>query len=275
MMSFAKSSLSIRAINERKILKHFFTKKRLIIAISATTALILLISAILAFSEIKKDIERSRAYNVKPLSDKDFEKIDLDKVKKLMIVAHPDDELIFGGGHLLEGDYLVLCITNGRNKTRRAEFENVIKETGNQGIMLEYPDKVCGKRDEWNNVQDGIFSDIEKVISLKQYDMIVTHNERGEYGHIHHKMTHSLVVEAFEDKKPPAKLYFFGKYHKAVTVDKYLKGEKPLPDDMKERLPDDVVKRKTELAKLYKSQKSTVEGLWHMAPYENFIPYEV
>lgn len=242
--------------------------------ISATTALVLLISAILAFPKIKKDIEILRAYNVRPLSDKDVAKIDLDKAKKLMIVAHPDDELIFGGGHLLEGDYLVLCITNGRNKTRRAEFESVIKETGNQGIILEYPDKVCGKRDEWKNVKDGIFSDIEKVIKLKNFDMIVTHNERGEYGHLHHKITHSLVVEAFEDKKPPAKLYFFGKYHKAVTVDKYLSGEKPFPDDMKERLPDDVVKRKTELAKLYKSQKGTVDGLWHMAPYENFIPYE-
>lgn len=242
--------------------------------IGATLALTLLISVIFAFPKIKNSVERSIAYNVKPLSDKDVEKIDLDKVKNLMIVAHPDDELIFGGGHLLEGDYLVLCITNGRNKTRKAEFQKVMEDTGNQGIILEYPDKVCGSRDEWDNVKDGIFSDIEKVITLKKYDMIVTHNERGEYGHIHHKMTHSLVVEAFEDKRPTAKLYFFGKYHKAVTVEKYLSGEKPFPDDMKDRLPDDIVKRKTELAENYKSQKKVVEGLWHMAPYENFIPYE-
>ena len=33
--------------------------------------------------------------------------------ESLMIVAHPDDETIWGGSHLINGNYTVLCITNG------------------------------------------------------------------------------------------------------------------------------------------------------------------
>ena len=32
--------------------------------------------------------------------------------ESLMIVAHPDDETIWGGSHLLKGHYLVVCLTN-------------------------------------------------------------------------------------------------------------------------------------------------------------------
>ena len=46
-----------------------------------------------------------------------------------------------------------------------------------------------------------------------------------------------------------------------------------MPEDMKNRLPDDVFARKTEISKLYKSQKHTIDGLWHIAPYENFTEY--
>lgn len=255
-------------------MKKTIAKKQFIIILAIFLLVTASVLGVCSIPPVKQRIARARAYNVKALSDKKLSELDLDRVDKLMIVAHPDDELIFGGGHLLDGGYLVLCITNGRNKTRRAEFEEVVKESGNQGIILDYPDKVGGERDDWSHVRDKIFADIEKVITLKDYDMIVTHNEKGEYGHIHHKMTHSLVVDAYEDKAPSAKLYFFGKYHKAVTVDKYLSGEKPFPDDMKERLSDDVFEKKTELSKHYRSQSKVIEGLWHIAPYENFIPYE-
>ena len=49
--------------------------------------------------------------------------------ESLMIVAHPDDETIWGGSHLINGNYTVLCITNGNNKKRKKEFMNVMKKT--------------------------------------------------------------------------------------------------------------------------------------------------
>lgn len=48
--------------------------------------------------------------------------------ESLMIVAHPDDETIWGGSHLINGNYTVLCITNGNNKKRKKEFMNVMKK---------------------------------------------------------------------------------------------------------------------------------------------------
>ena len=45
----------------------------------------------------------------KCLHQKDFDQIDYKESQKLMIVAHPDDETIWGGSHLLEGNYLVVC----------------------------------------------------------------------------------------------------------------------------------------------------------------------
>lgn len=40
-----------------------------------------------------------------------------------MFVAHPDDETIWGGSHLLKKHYLVVCLTNGNNKTRKRVHE--------------------------------------------------------------------------------------------------------------------------------------------------------
>ena len=66
----------------------------------------------------KKNIEREQ-----------LEALSLDETNKLMIVAHPDDETIWGGGHLLEGGYFVVCITNGENEIRKEEF---VKTTTNK-----------------------------------------------------------------------------------------------------------------------------------------------
>ena len=70
-----------------------------------------------------------------------FDQIDIDTYQNIMIVAHPDDETIWGGGHLLKDKYLVICLTNGNNKTREKEFNEVMNKTHNQGIILDYPDK--------------------------------------------------------------------------------------------------------------------------------------
>ena len=73
-------------------------------------------------------IEYGKFLFIPSVKNKQMDELDLEKYNKLMIVAHPDDELIWGGVHLLEDDYLVVCITRGYDKTRKKEFENVIEE---------------------------------------------------------------------------------------------------------------------------------------------------
>ena len=70
-----------------------------------------------------------------------------------MIVAHPDDETIWGGSHLINGNYTVLCITNGNNKKRKKEFMKVMEKTHSKGIILSFPDKTKGKRITGNLVK--------------------------------------------------------------------------------------------------------------------------
>lgn len=131
---------------------------------------------------------------------KNIDSIKLDNVNNLMIVAHPDDEILWGGAHLIEDNYLVVCITCGTNKVRVNEFVQVMNSTKDKFIMLGYPDKTNGERDNWDNHRDSITSQLDKIISLKDWDNIVTHNPDGEYGHIHHKMTSELVTNVVDKK---------------------------------------------------------------------------
>ena len=77
----------------------------------------------------------------------EFSHIQWQRCESLMIVAHPDDETIFGGGHLQEKNYLVVCLTNGNHPTRKKDLQHLIKQTGNQGLIFDYPDKTNGKKE--------------------------------------------------------------------------------------------------------------------------------
>lgn len=187
----------------------------------------------------------------------------------LMIVAHPDDETIWGGAHLLEENYVVVCITNGNNRTRRKEFSKVMEETHSIGIMLSYPDKTRGKRDNWDSCRDKIQDDLKQIIGKKHWDTIVTHNPDGEYGHIHHQMTSSITTAITQDLGFLDKLYYFGKYVKKKNSDK----EEYAPY-LTASLTAKALKYKTALTDLYSSQKKVMEHLGHMFPYENWIKAE-
>lgn len=203
------------------------------------------------------------AHNVtKPYKvTKDFSKIDLSDVDNLMIVAHPDDELLWGGLHLIEDDYLVVCITCGPNKVRVNEFTRVLDETNDKYIMLGYPDKTNGERDNWDSSRAGIEEDLRQIVALKDWNIIVTHNPQGEYGHQHHKMTNQITTKVVEDKD---KLYYFGRYHSKAKMTQYI-------DDMTSN--DDNIKKKKQLLGYYTSQKFIQTSFNHMTEYEEWESY--
>ena len=59
-------------------------------------------------------------YDIPALTMADLAQLDLSQAKKLMIVAHPDDETLWGGAHLLEGDYLIVCLPHAGDAVRSA-----------------------------------------------------------------------------------------------------------------------------------------------------------
>ena len=226
--------------------------------------LIFLILCFCIFSGISGAIRIKRERSIPaPLSQEQLDDIDISNASKLMIVAHPDDETIWGGAHLLDGGYLVVCITNGYNTERADEFLRAVEQSGNTPLILSYPDKIFFMRDDWSDAKNGIESDISRIMSAKHWDFIVTHNPKGEYGHIHHKMTNALTVQAFNETCGADKLYFFGDYYKASDIEKA--GVSVIPDE--------VMQKKLELCDIYSSQKRTMEKLSHMFPFENWKEY--
>lgn len=208
----------------------------------------------------------NQAYAVNPISTAQLQQAAASSADKLMIVAHPDDEVLWGGGHLYEKGYLVVCVTNGRNEVRSKEFKDVVKASGNDCIMLEYPDKVRGQRDDWQLVENGIKSDLEKIMTCKKWKLIAVHNKKGEYGHIHHINVHRYVTDVYDSEDIDCDLYCFGKYYKKSQIDAV--------KDSIPKISQEQYDFKKKLADMYTSQKKTVDKLWHMAWFEDWTLYK-
>lgn len=43
---------------------------------------------------------------------RELDSLQLEDCTKLMVVAHPDGETLWGGAHLLDGKYFVVCLTD-------------------------------------------------------------------------------------------------------------------------------------------------------------------
>lgn len=210
------------------------------------------------------------------LTKEKLDKMNLQSVNNLMIVAHPDDETLFGGAHLITGNYLVVCLTNAR--TYRAEdFHDAMDIANVERIMLSYPDTLelpDGKLQydpdyNWDFDQLAIQSDIDLLLHYKQWDTVVTHNPDGDYGHYHHKKVSKYTTALYQKAPDQVKHFmYFGKYYK----------EEELTDAVKstlQRTSSDIFDIKIKMLSAYTSKYWTCFiWLWHIQPYENWIAFE-
>ncbi len=192
-----------------------------------------------------------------------LDEMDLSSCTKLMIVAHPDDEVLWGGAEVAQGGYFILCLTNGNNATRKAEFMKVLEQSGNKGMILSYPDTVAGVRSQWKAESPKIAHDLDVLMNYKAWGKVVTHNPAGEYGHIHHKLTNVLVTQMYFKNYQLEDLYYFEIHYSKKQIEK-------IGGTLK-RVPSDLLNEKLSLFKIYASQKACVDTHSYLAPYENLI----
>ncbi len=113
-------------------------------------------------------------------------------MKIAMVVAHPDDEIFWGGGLPLRypGDWTIIsCSTPVYEPRRLEEFKRACAALGAKSVM--YPEQDISKKTPLKHLQD---------INLDAFDHIVTHNKWGEYGHPHHKQIHQYISSRYEHK---------------------------------------------------------------------------
>jgi len=104
-----------------------------------------------------------------------------------MMVAHPDDESIFGFSDLLANRCTVICLTQRRLAKRKAQFEEILSLTGSSGVILDYSHK-----DPWDVTDEGFYNAVSYHIK-GSYDVVISHGADGEYGEPEHVRTHSIA----------------------------------------------------------------------------------
>ncbi|ANB50632.1 putative N-acetylglucosaminyl phosphatidylinositol deacetylase [Powai lake megavirus] len=170
-------------------------------AIELVIAIIIIICYVYYYLYIRKLY--SSNYIIKGNTD-----IDADK---LMIVAHPDDETIFGGRYLIENHgWKVICVTNASSKSsntlslkrydRRKDFIYIMNKLKCQYEIWDYEDNKFNAN--WN--KNKLLTQLKNLFLDKKYKIVLTHNLDGEYGHIQHKCISRLVHEI-----NPKNLYVF------------------------------------------------------------------
>jgi LmbE family N-acetylglucosaminyl deacetylase len=112
----------------------------------------------------------------------------------LIAVAHPDDEAFFTGQLMLENpswDWTVVTATYGPGDGRHEEFLEYADVVGFTPTTLGLEDTGTIPSPEW---YESLESGMRRLL-LKgtAWDIVITHNRLGDYGHPHHIAVNQAV----------------------------------------------------------------------------------
>jgi LmbE family N-acetylglucosaminyl deacetylase len=123
--------------------------------------------------------------------------------KRLVVVAHPDDEVLWFISVLLRHNCDVICVTNGRDDRDRVHREPAFRKSmsllGVESCWnLNYPDE-SARLDVLQLAAD------LKPFSNRRYDLVFTHSPFGEtFEHSHHQDVCYAVHQTFENVRSVA-----------------------------------------------------------------------
>jgi hypothetical protein len=117
-------------------------------------------------------------------------------MKAIAVVAHPDDCVIFAYSFIdkySDLDWTICYLTYDSESPRGDEFKRFWQKRKVNTVFL-------GHEDNWRDIENKTISfdtsqarhDIQNLI--RDFDIVLTHNAEGEYGHLHHVFVHQCCA---------------------------------------------------------------------------------
>ena len=119
----------------------------------------------------------------------------------LIIVAHPDDEILWAGGTILNNplwNCFIMSVCRKNDADRAPKFYDVLKILNAKGVMGNLDDEAAQAPLEIVDIQQVILNLLPKT----DFDLIITHNLSGEYTkHLRHEEVSKAVISLWEEGK--------------------------------------------------------------------------
>jgi LmbE family N-acetylglucosaminyl deacetylase len=118
-------------------------------------------------------------------------------MKALCLVAHPDDCVIFAYSYIYHHsnyDWTIGYLTYTEQDPRGAEFKKFWNKRNIDTVFLGFEDHWHDNEQKQLTRWSGLDATAACQLLAEQYELVLTHDEHGDYGHIHHKVVHDAVI---------------------------------------------------------------------------------
>lgn len=119
-----------------------------------------------------------------------------------MLMAHPDDEIIFGFPVLAKAKRIICCSNDSNNplrawcKNRRFALQEVGKLIGAEVTCFDYDSefyRMAVRNGDLGRMAEAIKKCVIDLLPKYEEHILFTHNDWGEYGHIDHILVNQIA----------------------------------------------------------------------------------